>query len=193
MTRARMAAPTFTSQAEEAPSWERTEVGGRTRLAPRQAAAIAQPHAEHDGDFAAPSRQLTRTDQDRRPQTRRALSVADQDVAQVRRWGSGHARPSSGSLLTRRLPRCFSIRSGRSIDAQAFPLRDARRLPRCRGASGEAPNGKSQSNRGRGSWRRAPAPRANARTPPGCFFVPLRCHRGAGRNWPRRPTLPTFW
>ena len=55
--------------------------------------AIAQPSAEHDGDFAPPSREPARTDQDRRLQARRALSVADQDVA----CGEGGVKaPASG-------------------------------------------------------------------------------------------------
>src|SRR5690606_29175306 len=47
----------------------------------RAAYALPEPEAVNDGDFAAAAGQSARADQDRRQQARRALSVADQDVA----------------------------------------------------------------------------------------------------------------
>ena len=58
-----------------------SELWRRPRLEPRETSPAAQSSAEHDGHFAAPSRQPARTDQDRCPQARRALSVVDQDMA----------------------------------------------------------------------------------------------------------------
>ena len=102
MTRARKAAPKFTKRSRGTRLLGARGFDRGSRLAPGQAGAPAQSAAEHDGDFAAPARQPAGGDQDRRPQARRALPVADQDVAQ-REGGVG------------RVERCVARRRGQWI------------------------------------------------------------------------------
>ena len=81
MTKARKAPAKFTSEADERAYWERDD--STAHLDWRRAEQVRLPNLQ-PSTTAISLRlpvSLLEADQDRRPQARRALSVADQDVA----------------------------------------------------------------------------------------------------------------
>ena len=73
--------PTFASEAEEQRFWECHDTTDHVDWEPGRARAAAEPSTLDDIDLASPAGEPARADQDRRPQARRSLPGADQDLA----------------------------------------------------------------------------------------------------------------
>src|SRR5271165_1193649 len=101
MTRSRQAVPTFASEAQERVYWERADCG-------------AAPSGRHCPICSQARRRFRCAcpplggDQDRRAQARRALPVADQDVARGE-GGVGRIRVAPTASRTNRASRYFAV------------------------------------------------------------------------------------